>query len=32
MDRKGSVLSVDVFAPSHWTAEFFLEALEKFSK
>jgi hypothetical protein len=28
MDRKGSVLSVDVFAPSHWTVENFLEALE----
>jgi hypothetical protein len=28
MDRKGSVLAVDVFAPSHWTVEFFLEALE----
>jgi hypothetical protein len=28
MDRKGAVLSVDVFAPSHWTAEYFLEALE----
>jgi hypothetical protein len=28
MDRKGSVLSVDVFAPSHWTVECYLEALE----
>jgi hypothetical protein len=28
MDRKGSVLSVDVFTPSHWTTEYFLVALE----
>jgi hypothetical protein len=27
MDRKGSVLSVDVFTPSHWTIEYFLKAL-----
>ncbi len=28
MDRKGSVLSVNVFAPSNWTAEYFLEVVE----
>ncbi len=28
MDRKGSVLSVGVFAPSHWTAAYFLEVIE----